>query len=586
MEPIAKKQKTEIVTILPWSARRKKSPTNSPTTSPPHSILDTPNPPCQTTFPTLSLNSERLVPPMPFTEQISPISFTLPPPSQINVSSTKNTSFESTFPQFPTPIVSATSKITPTSFTPPPKLPHTIHYSTFPTQQPQTHITYTPISRPLSLSNTTSSTTTSDPFRTSPDNTPTQTTQDATTQQDATAQESQEVECSVNDLVAPTELERDSNSGPPSKNSGKSPLGHIGSTFPSHDSNSDEDPTYTSSQVKNTKITRHLERVMQGRINCEAKSLAIIIAEGLQVSEYKDFLMSAFSSSMTVQPSKAKKKVLDQRKRKPSPIDYIEEIRSMMHSFGDVANALRESAQFLELIAVKYITLLLKLIMEVVPKKNTEIEVEVLAVALLPDLKKVYKIQQWISFMAQGRGFTHATETSKGTDGVGGTPDDPNTYTQTGMQALELISSESRVRPKAPQDEALNALFSSTLWVERMGRAKEDVQAERLARAAAKDKLSSSIPLAEYEFYEDCSKASFTKPNKRAKFEQFIQANCMATFSLAFSPISLDVIGLLTREFLEEIVVGALQKRVEGKKKSLEPIDILMYLQGLKQKLM
>ena len=55
---------------------------------------------------------------------------------------------------------------------------------------------------------------------------------------------------------------------------------------------------------------------------------------------------------------------------------------------------------------------------------------------------------------------------------------------------------------------------------------------EKLLRAAAKDKLSSSIPLAEYTFYEDCSKASFTKPSKRTKFEQFIQARCMGPLVL------------------------------------------------------
>ena len=42
----------------------------------------------------------------------------------------------------------------------------------------------------------------------------------------------------------------------------------------------------------------------------------------------------------------------------------------MMHSFGDVASAQKESAQFLELLACKYITLVLKLIAEVLPKSK------------------------------------------------------------------------------------------------------------------------------------------------------------------------------------------------------------------------
>lgn len=188
-----------------------------------------------------------------------------------------------------------------------------------------------------------------------------------------------------------------------------------------------------------------------------------------------------------------------------------------------------------------------------------------------------------MSFISQGRSFSHATETSGGTDGTGGTTDD--NYTKIGVQTLELISTEAKAKPKVLNDEVLNALFSSPFWHEKLDRAREEVRAEKLARAAARDRLSSSIPLAEYEFYEDCSKASFTKPNKRGKFEQFIQARCMDSLvsSLTFSPLALDVVGMLAREFLEEVVVGALEKRVGAQKKSLEPIDILMFLKGVSQ---
>ena len=162
-------------------------------------------------------------------------------------------------------------------------------------------------------------------------------------------------------------------------------------------------------------------------------------------------------------------------------------------------------------------------------------------------------------------------------------------HTKIGVQALELISAEAKAKPKAASDEALNALFSAPLWHERLERAREEVRAAKLARAAARDRLSSSIPLAEYEFYEDCAKASFTKPNKRSKFEQFMQARCYSTTSgsapspLSFTPLALDVVGMLAREFLEEIVVGALEKRGKGGsvRKALEPIDILMYLKGM-----
>jgi hypothetical protein len=65
---------------------------------------------------------------------------------------------------------------------------------------------------------------------------------------------------------------------------------------------------------------------------------------------------------------------------------------------------------------------------------------------------------------------------------MGGTPDDPNTYTQTGVQALEFISSETQMKTKNPQDEALNTLFSSSFWIEKLKKAREEVQLEKLAR--------------------------------------------------------------------------------------------------------
>lgn len=165
-------------------------------------------------------------------------------------------------------------------------------------------------------------------------------------------------------------------------------------------------------------------------------------------------------------------------------------------------------------------------------------------------------------------------------------------HMQVGLQTLEIISAEAKAaKPKASHDEVLNMLFSGPLWQEKLEKAKAEVRAEKLHRAAARDRLSSSIPLSEYEFYEDCAKASFTKPNKRSKFEQFLLSHCLPNAAcaqrsppsppLSFKSLALDVLGLLTREFLEDIVVGALEKRVGTQKKNLEPIDILMYLKGV-----
>jgi len=203
----------------------------------------------------------------------------------------------------------------------------------------------------------------------------------------------------------------------------------------------------------------------------------------------------------------------------------------------------------------------------------------VIAVALLPDMKKVIKIQQWVSFISQGRGFSHATDSTKEAES---TPND--NHPKIAVQTLEIISTEAdaKAKPRTSHDE-FHTLFSDSVWSPRLETAEEEVRVEKLARAEARDRLSRSIPLSEYEFYEECSKASFTKPNKRGKFEQFMQGRCMGSLQapLAFSPMAVDVMGLLARELLEDIVVGALEKRIGTQKKSLEPVDILMYLKGI-----
>ena len=80
---------------------------------------------------------------------------------------------------------------------------------------------------------------------------------------------------------------------------------------------------------------------------------------------------------------------------------------------------------------------------------------------------------QWVVFISQGRSFTHATETSTVADGTGGTNDD--NYTKMGVQTLELISDEAKAKPKVTSDDALQAIFATPVWQNKLELAREEV---------------------------------------------------------------------------------------------------------------
>lgn len=78
-----------------------------------------------------------------------------------------------------------------------------------------------------------------------------------------------------------------------------------------------------------------------------------------------------------------------------NPGDYIEEIRMMMHAQGDSALALRTTAQVLELLAKRYVSMILAQIANTrAPGDGTMVDIAVLMVAMLPDMKKVVAIRQ------------------------------------------------------------------------------------------------------------------------------------------------------------------------------------------------
>ena len=189
----------------------------------------------------------------------------------------------------------------------------------------------------------------------------------------------------------------------------------------------------------------------------------------------------------------------------------------MLHAFGDVALPLLETAEVMERIAKHYLTSFLDRIVPIVnafpqskrakkcDKKKLTNEIVLKAIE---DPEKNLRAQDIISFLNRNKKMENADTEDLDDEDLLAAMDEPSFHEET----------------------------------------KSKITTERLHY---RDGLTKNMTTDDYFFFTECSKISFTKPKKRKKFLKW--AN-MESYNLKCDNDTVDLIGYLVYEHLEEIV--------------------------------
>src|SRR5690554_1225918 len=115
--------------------------------------------------------------------------------------------------------------------------------------------------------------------------------------------------------------------------------------------------------------------------------------------------------------------------------------------------------------------------------------------------------------------------------------------------------------------------------------AEQKMKQKKLERLKYRDDLAQLMTKAEYLFFSDCGKISFTRPFKRTKFKDWCRLN---TYPISFNNECIDVLGQLTYEFVEETTRNILAQKTpqEGLAQglSVQELESLVRLKCSKEK--
>jgi len=132
-------------------------------------------------------------------------------------------------------------------------------------------------------------------------------------------------------------------------------------------------------------------------------------------------------------------------------------------------------------------------------------------------------------------------------------------------KSVELLDSENQCISN-DQILELESFWGSIL----MGESSDHTKKRKLKRLEYRDQLTKDLTQQEYIKFADCSKTSFTRPQKRNKFIEWCKLN---TYPITFNNECLDVLGQMTYELIEDVIRGTIE--MFGK---IEFFDVIQYL--------
>jgi hypothetical protein len=195
---------------------------------------------------------------------------------------------------------------------------------------------------------------------------------------------------------------------------------------------------------------------------------------------------------------------------------YRYDILKMMHSFGDVALPLQESAEVMERIAKNFLQCFLARIsklLETTPSKKSKkndkkkLSFEIILKAI-DNPEKIQRAQDIITFLNRNKKIENAENEDVDDEDL--------------LASIDVPAFAEEKKSKATTDRLLY-----------------------------RDELAKKMTTEEYLYFTECSKVSFTKPQKRKKFLKWAD---MESYKIKYNGDSIDLLGYLVYEHLEEIV--------------------------------
>ncbi len=132
----------------------------------------------------------------------------------------------------------------------------------------------------------------------------------------------------------------------------------------------------------------------------------------------------------------------------------------------------------------------------------------------------------------------------------------------------------SLVEEKEDNHEDSGNITLDSIWDSLSSPMSESAKTRKREVMSHRDLLTKNMTTAEYLYYSECTKVSFTRPVKRSKFSEWCKLN---TYPINFTTECIDVLGQLTYEFVEDTIRGTL-KTLPTAGTAVQPEQITMYI--------
>jgi hypothetical protein len=321
------------------------------------------------------------------------------------------------------------------------------------------------------------------------------------------------------------------------------------------------------------------------------------------------------------------KELVPIRKSKPT---YEEEIKSMMHSWGEVAQPNVETVKLLEAEATKFVQNLLQKLSHEAHKDKSHgdadeesedstakegsisvrkigVKLDHFARALFPDMKSIRLVEHFLSFLKTSKAFAqHMDDTGADIEAYWAENDKPDenenkkATKEAKQQAMEIEETNNeRAKHRNGEDNtedndavirpdwiapSIDQLKSMTNGVDVdhsiQDCSTEQIKEEKLSRLAEREEFSRNMTQAQYIFFENCCKVSFGRPRK--KFTEWLKSSCdFQNYNISMQKDVVDALAYLVYNRLENIV-RAVKKIQSNSRVAIEPKTLTDYFKDKK----
>eukprot|EP01113_Clastostelium_recurvatum_P016364 TRINITY_DN19346_c0_g1_i1.p1 TRINITY_DN19346_c0_g1~~TRINITY_DN19346_c0_g1_i1.p1 ORF type:complete len:476 (-),score=102.82 TRINITY_DN19346_c0_g1_i1:81-1322(-) len=285
-------------------------------------------------------------------------------------------------------------------------------------------------------------------------------------------------------------------------------------------------------------------------------------------------------------------------RRKTVPGSLVEETRMIMHAFGDASEANTATAYAILLMLSRYIGILFATIEHIIsstgytttcsssssdpssPHAKSKVGIDMVALAVIPDLLKVERMRQALVFMKSSKKLEKEEEDETSWESYAKDTDQGDH----GHDRTEASTSEDL--PTQHRTATHRLLYEELFWAHLFGPSlaakTRGLEQRRLERLHRRDAFMRHMTQEEFFFFAECAKVSYHRP-QRGKLNTFLSKECgLEKRDFVLSDEAVDMIGLLMYDFVEDIVAGTLALlQSKGKTGPITPVHVGMYLASL-----